>query len=97
MPAGLAELLHDAAVLHRFVEEYCEERERLQRCVDASGLFFQYVEKLTAGIKQQLCGEIERATRFPSRLPNLRLKMLTLKYYLRQLHALLKPAADAHT
>jgi hypothetical protein len=100
MPAGLADLLHDAAVLHRFVdfiEEYCKEQERLQTYVDASGLFFQYVEKLAVGIKQELRREIQRGTRFPSRLPNLRLKMLTLKHYLQQLHALIKPAADAHT
>jgi hypothetical protein len=100
MPVGLADLLHDAAVLHRFVdfiEEYCREQERSQTYADASGLFFAYVERLAIGIKAELCGEIERATRFPARLPNLRLKMLTLKYYLRQLHALVKPAADAHT
>src|SRR6266478_4448630 len=100
MPSGLADLLHDAAVLHRFVdfiEEYCKEQERSQTYVDASGLFFQYVEKLAAGIKQELGREIERAQRFPSRLPILRSNIWTLKNYLRLLHALIKPAADAHT
>jgi hypothetical protein len=100
MPAGLADLLHDAAALHRFVdfiEEYCKEQERSQTYVDASGLFFQYVEKLASGIKQELVKEIDRATRFPARLPVLRRNILTLKYYLRLLHTLIKPAADAHT
>jgi hypothetical protein len=100
MPAGIADLLHDAAVLHRFVdfiEEYCKEQERSQIYADASGLFFQYVEKLAAGIKQELGKEIDRATRFPQRLPLLRSNVLTLKNYLRLLHALIKPAADAHT
>ncbi|SRR5713101_831682 len=100
MPDGLADFLHDAAVLHRFVdfiEEYCREQERSQTYVDASGLFFQYVEKLAAGIKQGLGKDVDRATQFPARLPILRRNMLTLKYYLRLLHALIKPAADAHT
>jgi len=100
MSAGLADLLHDAAVLHRFVdfiEEYCKEQERSQTYADASGLFFQYVEKLAAGVKQELGKEIERATRFPKRLPLLRSNIWTLKNYLRLLHALIKPAADAHT
>jgi hypothetical protein len=100
MPDGLADLLHEAAVLHTFVafiEEYCKEQERSQTYVDASGLFFEYVEKLAAGIKQELGSEVDRATQFPARLPVLRRKILTLKYYLRLLHALIKPAADAHT
>src|SRR6266436_7066774 len=100
MPSGLADLLHDAAVLHRFVdfiEEYCREQERSQTYVDASGLFFRYVEELAAGIKEELGNEINRATRFPSRLPVLRRNILTLKYYLRLLHALIKPAAAVHT
>lgn len=100
MPNGLAGLLHDAAVLHRlvdFLEEYCKEQKRSQTYVDASGLFFDYVEKLTEGIKRMLAKEIDRAGRFPKRLPLLRRQLLTLKYYLRLLHALLKPAADAHT
>ncbi len=100
MPTGVAELLHDAAVLHRlvdFVEEYCKEQERSQIYADSSGLFFKYVEKLAAGIKWELGNEIKRATRFPQRLPLLRSNIWTLKNYLRQLHALIKPAADAHT
>jgi hypothetical protein len=100
MPAGLADLLHDAAVLHRFVDfigEYCKEQERSQTYVDASGLFFKYVEDLAAGIKLKLRSEVDRAARFPNRLSILRRNMLTLKYYLRLLHTLIKPAADAHT
>ena len=100
MPVGVADLIHDAGVLHGlvdFIEEYCRERARSQTYVDASGLFFRYVEGLAAGVKQQLNREVDRATRFPGRLPVLRLNILTLKYYLRLLHALLKPAADAHT
>lgn len=100
MSNGLAGLVHDAAVLHRFVdflEEYCKEQKRSQSYVDASGLFFDYVEKLAQGIKRMLAKEIDRAARFPNRLPLLRRQFLTLKYYLRLLHALLKPAADAHT
>jgi hypothetical protein len=100
MPPGLADLLHDAAVLHGFVdfiEEYCKEQERSQTYADASGLFFQYVKDLAQGIKEELGNEIKRATRFPQRLPILRRNILTLKYYLQRLHALVKPAADAHT
>jgi hypothetical protein len=86
--------------LHRFVdfiEEYCKEQERSQNYVDASGVFFKYVENLASGIKQELGKEIERAKRFPARLPILRSNIWTLKNYLRLLHALIKPAADAHT
>jgi hypothetical protein len=100
MPDGLRDLLHDAAVLHSFVDfigEYCKEQERSQTYIDASGLFFKYVEELTAGIKLELRNEVDRAARFPNRLPVLRRNMLTLKYYLRLLHTLIKPAADAHT
>ena len=100
MSDGLVDLLHDAAVLHRFIdflEEYCREQERSQAYVDASGLFFQYVEKLAVGIKRKLSDEVSRARRFPARLPILRRNILTLKYYLRLLHILIKPAADAHT
>jgi hypothetical protein len=100
MSAGLADLVHDAAVLHRFVdfiEEYCKEQERSQTYVDASGIFFQYVEKLATGVKQELGKEIARAQRFPARLPVLRANIWTLKNYLRLLHELIKPATDAHT
>jgi hypothetical protein len=100
MPTGLEELLHDAAVLHGFVdflEEYCREQERSQTYVDASGLFFHYVEELADGIKKELGREISLATRFPARLPILRRNTLTLKHYLSLLHALIKPATDAHT
>jgi hypothetical protein len=105
MSAGLADLVHDAAVLHGFVdflEEYCKEQERSQTYIDASGLFFRYVERLATGIKRELRNEVGRATRLPAtrvptRLPVLRRNLLTLKYYLRLLHALIKPAADAHT
>lgn len=100
MPTGLANLLHDAAVLHRFVdfiEEYCRQQERSQRYADASGLFFKYVEKLALGVKHELTREMRRANRFPNRLPLLRSNIRTLKNYLRLLHALIKPATDAHT
>lgn len=100
MPTGLEDLLRDAAVLHGFVdflEEYCKEQERSQTYVDASGLFFHYVKELSTGIKDELGKEISRATRFPARLPILRRNILTLKHYLGLLHALIKPAADAHT
>jgi hypothetical protein len=103
MPADLtelADLLHDSAVLHRFVDfigEYCKEQERSQTYADSSELFFTYVEDLAEGIKQELATEIKRAKRFPSRVPILRSNIWTLKNYLRLLHALIKPVADAHT
>jgi hypothetical protein len=105
MPAGLADLLHDAAILHRFadfIEEYCREQKRSQRYVDASGDFFSYAERLAQGIKDYLCGEVGRANRLPpeiavSRIAAIRRNVLTLKTYLRLLHTLIKPAADAHT
>jgi hypothetical protein len=100
MPAGIADLLHDSAVLHKFaesIEQYCGEQKRSQTYVDASGKFFEYVEHLAAGIKLGLKSEVEHAKRVPHRLPVLQRKMLTLKYYLRLLHTLIKPAADAHT
>ncbi len=100
MPDGLANLRHDAAVVHRFVDfigEYCKEQERSQTYVDASGLFFQYVEELASGVKKALGREVRLAKRFPFRLPILRRNMLALKFYLGLLHLLIKPAADAHT
>jgi hypothetical protein len=100
MPVGLADLLHEVAILHRFVDfldEYCKEQERTQKYADASGIFFEYVENLAAGIKQELPQQIRRASQFPERLPILSSNMRTLKNYLRLLHVLIKPAADAHT
>lgn len=103
MQTGIADLLHDAAVLHRFadfIEEYCKEQERSQRYVDASGEFFRYVENLARGIKQKHCRKVESASRrglTTSRIDVLRGSVLTLKTYLRVLHTLIKPAADAHT
>ena len=99
MPAGLTDLLHDATVIHRlvdFMDEYCRGQERSQTYADASGEFFKYVENLSAGIKQELTSQVRRANRFPNRLPFLRSNMWTLKNYLRMLHVLIKPAADAH-
>jgi hypothetical protein len=105
MQASLTALIHDGAVLHRFadfIEEYCKEQERSQRYIDASGEFFRYAERLARGIKLELRDEVERATRFKpeiaeSRIASLRRKMVTLKDYLRLMHTLIKPAADAHT
>ena len=100
MPASIADLLHDVTVVYRlvdFMDEYCRGQERSQTYADASGEFFKYVENLSTGIKQELPSQIERASRFPNRLPLLRSNMWTLKNYLRMLHALIKPAADAHT
>jgi hypothetical protein len=101
MQAALADLLHDTAVLHRFadfIEEYCEEQERSQRYIDASGAFFRYAEKLARGIKQKHCRQVERAIRRGTlRIGVLRTNVLTLKSYLRLLHTFIKPAADAHT
>ena len=101
MPTGIiADFLHDAAVLHEFadfVEQYCAEQKRSQTYVDASGAFFQYVEQLASGIKLDLAAKVKLAERRPSRLPLLRQNLLSLKYYLRTLHTLIKPAADAHT
>ena len=79
------------------MDDYCREQERSQAYADASGFFFKYVENLAAGIKQELPRQIERASKFPNRLPILRSNIWTLKNYLRLLHALVKPAADAHT
>jgi hypothetical protein len=87
MQAGLAALLHDAAVLHRFadfIEEYCKEQERSQRYVDASGVFFLYAEKLASGIKLRVRNDVEGAGRFApdiaeSRIATLRRNILTFK------------------
>jgi hypothetical protein len=100
MSTDLTDLLHDVTVLHRFVDfidDYCKGQERSQTYADASGLFFSYVKDLSAGIREELPRQIQLANKFPSRLPALRSRMLTLKRYLRMLHALVKPAADAHT
>ena len=100
MPSGLAEVLHDAAVLHRlvgFIGEYCKEQERSQTYVGSARLFFEYVEQLAAGIQENLRLEVDRAARFPKRLSTPRRNIRTLKLYLRLLHTLIKPAADAHT
>lgn len=105
MPIGLADLLHDSAVLYRFasfIEEYCREQERSQRYVDASADFFRYAERLAHGIKTEVRREVDRAGRYPpaiaeSRIAAIRRNVLTLKAYLRLLHTLIKPAADAHT
>jgi hypothetical protein len=106
MQAGVADLIHDAVVLHRladFIEEYCREQERSQRYIDPSGEFFRYAERLAWGIKDELCHQVKRSGRFPPgkdasrRINALRQNVLTLKAYLKVLHTLIKPAADAHT
>jgi hypothetical protein len=100
MPTGLADVLHDASVLHRFVDfigEYCRQQKRSQTYVGSAAVFFQYVEQLAAGIQDELRREMERATRGTPRLSTLRRNMRTYRGYLRLLHALIKPAADAHS
>jgi hypothetical protein len=99
MSTDLADLLHDTTVLHRFVdflEGYCKEHESSKTYPDSSGEFFGYVRRLSAGIKEQLPRQIRLARKFPHRLPTLRSGILALKQYLRILHALVKPATDAH-
>ena len=99
MSADLTDLLHDVTVLYRFVDfmdDYCKSQERSQTYADASGAFFKYVKSLATGIKDELPHQVQLAKRFPARLPNIRFRMWTLKRYLRLLHALVKPAADAH-
>jgi hypothetical protein len=96
MPDGLADVLHEASVLYRFADfigEYCKQQKRSQTYVGSAGVFFQYIEDLTAGIQE----ELERATQSLQRLPTLRRNMRTFKGYLRLLHTLIKPAAEAHS
>jgi len=100
MSVDLTDLLHDVAVLHRFadfIDEYCKAQERSQTYADSSGKFFKYVEDLCSGIKKELSSQVELAGRFPRRLNILRNNARILKDYLRSLHELIKPAADAHT
>lgn len=105
MQTGLAAVLHDAAVLYRladFIEEYCKEQERSQRYTDASGEFFHYAEAASAGIKLTLQNDLEHLAhlsteKVASRTDILRRKIRTFKDYLRLLHTLIKPAAEAHT
>jgi|SRR5580658_7101064 hypothetical protein len=100
MPTGLVDVLHDASVLHRFVDfigEYCRQQTRSQTYVGSAAVFFRYVEQLAAGIQDELRREIERATKRTPRLATLRRNMRTYRGYLRLLHALIKPAADAHS
>jgi len=105
MQTRLAAFLHDAAVLHTFadfIEEYCKEQARSQRYVDASGDFFRYSESVAHQIKLKIGNDVDRAQSFPpaialSRIDTLRRNALTFKGYLRLLHTLIKPAADAHT
>jgi hypothetical protein len=100
MPAGINDLLHDAAVLFRFadfIEEYCREQKRSQRYVDASGEFFRYAEGLASEIKKNLRRLVDLAYRFQFRIVTLRPHVVGMKRYLQLLHTWIKPAADAHT
>jgi hypothetical protein len=105
MQTRLAAFLHDAAVLYtfaHFIEEYCKEQARSQRYVDASGDFFSYSESVARHIKLKVQDDLDRAQKFPqaiapSRIDTLRRNALTFKDYLRLLHTLIKPAADADT
>ena len=105
MQDGLNGLLHEAAVTHRFadfLEEYCKEQERSQKYIDASGEFFRYAEKLGQGIKKTVIEDARRAGLFPktiatARIATLQRNIRTFKAYLRLIHTLVKPAADAHT
>ncbi len=104
MQAGLAAfaMTPPCCKIRRLHWEYCKEQERSQRYIDASGDFFRYVEKLVHGVKLQLRDDVERASHFSpaiasSRIATLRRNILTFKDYLRLLHTLIKPAADAHT
>jgi hypothetical protein len=104
MPTGLTvgftDVLHDASVLHRFVDfigEYCRQQERSQTYIGSAAFFFSYVEKLADGIQDELRREVDHATTSPKRPLTLRRNMRTFKGYLRLLHSLIKPAADAHS
>ena len=105
MQDGLTGLLHEAAVTHRFadfLEEYCKEQERSQKYIDSSGEFFRYAEKLGRGIKARVNDDTKRASSFPktiatARIATLQRNIRTFKAYLRLIHTLIKPAADAHT
>jgi hypothetical protein len=100
MPAGLDELLHNAAVLFRFadfIEEYCREQARSQRYVDASGEFFRYAGAFASAVKKYVRRNVELAGRFHKRVETIRPHLVGLSKYLQLLHTVIKPAADAHT
>jgi hypothetical protein len=105
MQDGLTGLLHEAAVTYRFadfLEEYCKEQERSQKYIDASGEFFRYAENLGRGIKTRITDDTKRANSFPktiaaARILTVQRNVRTFKAYLRLIHTLIKPTADAHT
>jgi hypothetical protein len=100
MQSELAELLNDAASLHRFVRflrVFCEERQTSHRYVSSSLKFFGYVSELARHTGDFLQAVIHQPEVSPRGLQTQRLKLATVKRLWTILHELIKPAADAHT
>ena len=98
MPS-LSGLLHDAASLHRFVAfvcQFCEEQETSHTYLEATTDFFAYVRQLGTETLTYLQRLVDHAGR-SKRIREYRQKLVAIKNCWCELHAFVKPAADAHT
>lgn len=98
MPS-LTGLLHDAASLHRFVAfvcQFCEEQQTSHTYLEATTEFFAYVRQLGTETLTYLQTLADHAHKSP-RIKEYRQKLVAIKHCWCELHAFVKPAADAHT
>lgn len=98
MPS-LTGLLHDAASLHRlvaFICQFCEEQETSHTYLEATTKFFAYVKQLGAETLTYLQTLADKAGK-STRIKEYRQKLVAIKHCWCEIHAFVKPAADAHT
>jgi hypothetical protein len=96
---GLSGFLHDATSLYRLVgaiSRFCQEQRTFQTYTEATGIFFDHLEGLAQRTLEYLQELAQKAGR-TGRLREQRLKLVAIKKGWRELHRLVKPAADAHT
>jgi hypothetical protein len=96
---GLSGFLHDATSLHRLVgavSQFCQQQRTFRTYTEATGIFFDHLEGLAQRTLEYLQETAQKAGR-TRRLREQRQKLVAIKKGWRELHRLVKPAADAHT
>src|SRR5271157_2735918 len=105
MPAGIDEVRHDAAALHRFIDSIaidCNRDEDYPTYVEPSKEFFGYISGLADATKSYLAQFVDAldpslATTDPQDFYSQTQVIRTLRLTWFRLHELVKPALDADT
>jgi len=97
-PSGLEDLIHEATLLYsfvRFIHSHCESQRNSRSYVTDSAEFFNYVSQSAQQTFEYIHSAVDATD--PERIQHNKKRLLTLKHYWATVHALLKPATDAHT